>query len=1084
MSQLTVSESAVLGRGGGADAGQLDKLLRGQVRLESHIMDVQHAVYNVQELVKQVLTVTPFSHKDSSVIGARASLPTRQMWSDAGRQGGSNSGLQVQPPWSDSACRGMSSSSLHWPQNDGGGVSPSPALMTLVSNGTHPSEFHSLGRTGTTAPMRHTTTSAGILAPHVNFQELAIAMRRTHYAQVQNLLDSQFSRGGSMHRTSTRFHPVSVSVAGSTRLPLHPMSFARISFDIFTVFMLMLDSILVPYFLAWDVSGQGEWAYYLTSTVTAFWTLDIVLNFCTAYIDGGNLIISWRAILVRYLRGGFLLDCAILAIDYADLVSFGRGPGSLQIIRLLRFAKVTRLVRVIVKLRCGLLARLDAMFTYRLQLYGLTSYANSIYFGLVLVKLLFLIVWLCHAGSCTWYFLQQRVVPSSEPSWLQALDDETQGTQSFYLHGLYWTVSAMFSGSSYLPPSNNVEAIASVTCITFSALFVTSITSNLAAKLIESQEAQQEMKKKLRALNAFMDQRGTPPLLAIAVRENFLHQMSAPAHLTELDIPQLAVLNKELRAHLRHYQYQQGFLQLGVFCILDTLDRYVLQDLCANGLTFFIVRAGNEVFGVNDLMQHAILFTRGSLHYTSSATSQQLSVTKSSGSFHGYRDARDAVGGTQSILGAESEVLPMSKFQPATMEQQTWVCELALFVHWSTRGTLKAERSCEMVQLAADVFVKVVGASPLMAAYASTYSLHIAELLRAKDDQQMVTDISTDIDDDHVTANMHSTLRELVSMPILEQLKNKHGPLATLMRRKSIHDLDVEIKTGKCFLVKAPAGNFTRVVRLVVLRLFNMKGMLCVKLAEQSGSTFHTRFQLPGRKIEGDDTHEETMKKWLDGELRPLARAIRLEEETETVMGFDQSQSFDLPTKYIKTIQKAFLVGNIEFHEDALDKNISELSHSNTLSSVPSSIKTLLSNVLSTSGDNPTFALLREETGPTESANMMKWSLSPANMRGGDSKGFGHPMTAVYKWMDPSDFTVLAGNSQDAHQVLGPRLSALTSKSKLQKLHKWHVAHAVEPLPEDWADCTSVTHSDAHQSDLLIGPNSSVLEIDLKISSI
>eukprot|EP00971_Amphidinium_carterae_P328087 6459800-Amphidinium_carterae.1 len=255
----------------------------------------------------------------------------------------------------------------------------------------------------------------------------------------------------------------------------------------------------------------------------------------------------------------------------------------------------------------------------------------------------------------------------------------------------------------------------------------------------------------------------------------------------------------------------------------------------------------------------------------------------------------------------------------------------------------------------------------------------------------------------------------------------------TLTLQLGCRTVFIQVNGGaRALLLWAPAGNFTRVVRLVVLRLFNMKGMLCVKLAEQSGSTFHTRishpyynivaqmcfhrFQLPGRKIEGDDTHEETMKKWLDGELRPLARAIRLEEETETVMGFDQSQSFDLPTKYIKTIQKAFLVGNIEFHEDALDKNISELSHSNTLSSVPSSIKTLLSNVLSTSGDNPTFALLREETGPTESANMMKWSLSPANMRGGDSKG----------------------NSQDAHQVLGPRLSALTSKSKLQKLHKWH----------------------------------------------
>ena len=42
-----------------------------------------------------------------------------------------------------------------------------------------------------------------------------------------------------------------------------------------------------------------------------------------------------------------------------------------------------------------------------------------------------------------------------------------------------------------------------------------------------AQEAQQELKKKLRKLNAFMDQRETTPLLAIQVRDSFLVRMVA-----------------------------------------------------------------------------------------------------------------------------------------------------------------------------------------------------------------------------------------------------------------------------------------------------------------------------------------------------------------------------------------------------------------------------------------------------------------------------------------------------------------------------------------------------------------------------
>eukprot|EP00971_Amphidinium_carterae_P100327 1984242-Amphidinium_carterae.1 len=68
-----------------------------------------------------------------------------------------------------------------------------------------------------------------------------------------------------------------------------------------------------------------------------------------------------------------------------------------------------------------------------------------------------------------------------------------------------------------------------------SALFVTSITSTLAAMLIESQMVRQEITKKIRYMTTFMDQQNTPPLLAITVREDFIARISEQTRITEHD---------------------------------------------------------------------------------------------------------------------------------------------------------------------------------------------------------------------------------------------------------------------------------------------------------------------------------------------------------------------------------------------------------------------------------------------------------------------------------------------------------------------------------------------------------------------
>ena len=53
------------------------------------------------------------------------------------------------------------------------------------------------------------------------------------------------------------------------RFPLHPTSMRRTMFDCLSIGILMLDSVLVPYVLAWDVTPEGPWRVF-TWIVAAF----------------------------------------------------------------------------------------------------------------------------------------------------------------------------------------------------------------------------------------------------------------------------------------------------------------------------------------------------------------------------------------------------------------------------------------------------------------------------------------------------------------------------------------------------------------------------------------------------------------------------------------------------------------------------------------------------------------------------------------------------------------------------------------------------------------------------------------------
>jgi len=152
----------------------------------------------------------------------------------------------------------------------------------------------------------------------------------------------------------------------------------------------------------------------------------------------------------------------------------------------------------------------------------------------------------------------------------------------------------------------------------------------------------------------------------------------------------------------------------------------------------------------------------------------------------------------------------------------------------------------------------------------------------------------------------------MISRPILEFLR-KQNRIAALMRRGTLVDLEQEMMAGKCHLVMGDDGptSICRVVRVVVLRVCNKDGLVCVHLMQiHHGRRGVSKFHLPGSKVLGNERPNDAIKRLLETDLKTLTPAINI-CDVETVVEFEHSRTYGLETKYIKTIYKAELAAEM-----------------------------------------------------------------------------------------------------------------------------------------------------------------------------
>ncbi|CAK9096317.1 unnamed protein product [Durusdinium trenchii] len=290
---------------------------------------------------------------------------------------------------------------------------------------------------GTISSLTQTTNFLGTgkeLRLHNRWMQLSM--------QAEDLLAlSNYRRNGS---STLRYSPhkhsgLSAEFEGGRQVIFHPLGKFRVVWDLCGLCLLLADSILLPLSLAWGwqqgTKNTGE-IFLLTVFLLslAFWSLDIVTNLNTAFYLRGHLVLSRWLIVRHYLQTWFIIDAAVVSLDYVTLVNFIQEAeeSSFGIVRFIRAARAFRLVRLLKMARFDDLMQEIAASTGRQWIMLVVAIINSTV-AILLVA---------HVMTCFWFGLGRSLLMDQKNNWLTftEIDGSTPWIQ--YLHSFRYVMDA------------------------------------------------------------------------------------------------------------------------------------------------------------------------------------------------------------------------------------------------------------------------------------------------------------------------------------------------------------------------------------------------------------------------------------------------------------------------------------------------------------------------------------------------------------------------------------------------------------------------------------------------------------------
>lgn len=617
----------------------------------------------------------------------------------------------------------------------------------------------------------------------------------------------------------------------SGRLVAHPNSTFRSMWNLVSVTMLLHDMTVVPVLLAWNLQIEG-WMLAIAWASCIFWTVDVTLSFMTGYTIGGRLEMRLSRIARRYIATWFLPEMLIVMNDWLNLLlDTGSGFSSAGSLRILRFTKCLKLLRVIGALRVMKISRLVKDMMER-RLSGLTVLVQC-----VLASCFAL--WLSHILGCIWFGVGRLAPTDTKARWIEMASERQGSVVPFmeetlvyqYATAVHWAFAQFTLGAIEIVCTNSWERLFNVLCLLIGLTFGSTIVSSLSASMVDYQMRILDKTDKMRRLTRFLRENRVCHNTTLQVQQQAVERLNMEERLKEDDVAVLKLLSKSLRLELRHEIFGTYLNTHPLFHLWSKLDKEFIQRLCSQAAEFIFPRQLDEIFVAGTCTDKMYYLVSGTLEY--------------------HQDGE--------LIPLPADAEPP---KPEAVQEGTWLAEASLWTHWMHVGTCKAVTIGHVLMLDAEEVVKICHRRGAVREVASDYCRIFFRRIHASKPPHLCypNDLmvpNTEFSD--MLVDMDVQVRTRIGILALEHLQKD---FFKIRRKEDMDQLADEVGRGRSFLYLDVTGQIERVVHKVVARIIRSDGRVFVRVAKSNdGKRIDGSCKLPRCAAEQGETPNEAYER-------------------------------------------------------------------------------------------------------------------------------------------------------------------------------------------------------------------------------
>ena len=223
---------------------------------------------------------------------------------------------------------------------------------------------------------------------------------------------------------------------------IDPHGSFRMTWDLFMSFVLVFVAFYVPYRVCmhWDDDSLSSSLQTVENTSDILFGIDIILNFCTAYVDPktGSLVVDRKRIAIHYVKTYFFIDL-IATIPFGLILPQGGNAKALN-----KGGKVMRLPKLVKFLRLFRLVKLARIYRLR-QLINRIQAEYNIHYGLGrMFKIVFMVMLVTHLVGCLWYMIGRTGGEDEiDGGWMWRYGLSNHTIEEQYVTSLYWAFSTL-----------------------------------------------------------------------------------------------------------------------------------------------------------------------------------------------------------------------------------------------------------------------------------------------------------------------------------------------------------------------------------------------------------------------------------------------------------------------------------------------------------------------------------------------------------------------------------------------------------------------------------------------------------------